>query len=284
MKLLRYGPVGQERPGIVDAQGQIRDVSAHVPDWTGEQLAPEILKRIAALSVESLPIVSGNPRIGPCVGRVGKLICTGLNYADHAAESNMDLPTEPLLFMKATSAICGPNDPIERPIGSTKLDWEVELAIVIGQRAKNVTEADALQHVAGYCVINDITDRSFQLERGGQWMKGKSADSFAPIGPWLVTRDEITDVTQLHMWLDVDDLRRQNGSTQTMVFSVQKIVSYISQFMTLYPGDVIATGTPPGVGMGIKPAPIYLKDGQVIKAGIEHLGEQRQQVLPSPQA
>lgn len=284
MKLLRYGPAGQERPGIIDAQGQIRDVSAHVPDWTGEQLAPEILKRIAALPVESLPIVSGNPRIGPCVGRVGKLICTGLNYADHAAESNMDLPTEPLLFMKATSAICGPNDPIERPIGSTKLDWEVELAIVIGQRAKNVTEADALQHVAGYCVINDVTDRSFQLERGGQWMKGKSADSFAPIGPWLVTRDEITDVTQLHMWLDVDDLRRQNGSTQTMVFSVQKIVSYISQFMTLYPGDVIATGTPPGVGMGIKPAPIYLKDGQVIKAGIEHLGEQRQQVLPAPQA
>lgn len=284
MKLLRYGPAGQERPGMLDAQGQIRDVSAHVPDWTGEQLAPEVLQRIAALTIESLPIVNGTPRIGPCVGHVGKLICTGLNYADHAAESNMDLPTEPLLFMKATSAICGPNDPIQRPIGSTKLDWEVELAIVIGQRAKNVTEADALQHVAGYCVINDVTDRSFQLERGGQWMKGKSADSFAPIGPWLVTPDDIPDVTQLQMWLEVDGLRRQNGSTQTMVFSVQKIVSYISQFMTLYPGDVIATGTPPGVGMGIKPEPIYLKDGQVIKAGIEHLGEQRQRVLPAPTA
>ena len=279
MKLIRYGQKGAERPGVVDAQGNIRDVSAHIADWAGDALSAKTLKEIAALDLGKLPVVEGNPRIGPCVGNVGKLICTGLNYADHAAESNMELPTEPLLFMKATSAICGPYDDLQRPIGSQKLDWEVELAIVIGSQAKNVSADKALDHVAGYCVINDVTDRAFQLERGGQWMKGKSADTFAPLGPWLVTRDEVADVKNLSMWLDVDQTRRQDGNTKTMVFAVETIVSYISQFMTLNPGDVIATGTPPGVGMGIKPQPVYLENGQVIKAGIQGLGEQCQRVV-----
>ena len=279
MKLIRYGQKGAERPGVVDAQGNIRDVSAHIADWAGDALSAKTLKEIAALDLGKLPVVEGNPRIGPCVGNVGKLICTGLNYADHAAESNMELPTEPLLFMKATSAICGPYDDLQRPVGSQKLDWEVELAIVIGSQAKNVSADKALDHVAGYCVINDVTDRAFQLERGGQWMKGKSADTFAPLGPWLVTRDEVADVKNLSMWLDVDQTRRQDGNTKTMVFAVETIVSYISQFMTLNPGDVIATGTPPGVGMGIKPQPVYLENGQVIKAGIQGLGEQRQRVV-----
>lgn len=279
MKLVRYGQKGAERPGIFDANGSIRDVSAHIADWNGDALSSDKLKEMAALDLSELPVVEGNPRIGPCVGNVGKLICTGLNYADHAAESNMDLPTEPLLFMKATSAICGPYDDLQRPVGSQQLDWEVELAIVIGTQAKNVSVDKALEHVAGYCVINDVTDRGFQLERGGQWMKGKSADTFAPLGPWLVTKDEVADVKNLGMWLDVDQTRRQDGSTKTMVFSVETIVSYISQFMTLNPGDVIATGTPPGVGMGIKPQPVYLENGQVIKAGIQGLGEQRQKVV-----
>lgn len=279
MKLVRYGQKGAERPGIFDTNGSIRDVSAHIADWNGDALSSDKLKEMAALDLSELPVVEGNPRIGPCVGNVGKLICTGLNYADHAAESNMDLPTEPLLFMKATSAICGPYDDLQRPVGSQKLDWEVELAIVIGTQAKNVSVDKALEHVAGYCVINDVTDRGFQLERGGQWMKGKSADTFAPLGPWLVTKDEVADVKNLGMWLDVDQTRRQDGSTKTMVFSVETIVSYISQFMTLNPGDVIATGTPPGVGMGIKPQPVYLENGQVIKAGIQGLGEQRQKVV-----
>lgn len=279
MKLVRYGQKGAERPGIFDANGSIRDVSAHIADWNGDALSSDKLKEMAALDLSELPVVEGNPRIGPCVGNVGKLICTGLNYADHAVESNMDLPTEPLLFMKATSAICGPYDDLQRPVGSQKLDWEVELAIVIGTQAKNVSVDKALEHVAGYCVINDVTDRGFQLERGGQWMKGKSADTFAPLGPWLVTKDEVADVKNLGMWLDVDQTRRQDGSTKTMVFSVETIVSYISQFMTLNPGDVIATGTPPGVGMGIKPQPVYLENGQVIKAGIQGLGEQRQKVV-----
>lgn len=279
MKLVRYGQKGAERPGIFDANGSIRDVSAHIADWNGDALSSDKLKEMAALDLSELPVVEGNPRIGPCVGNVGKLICTGLNYADHAAESNMDLPTEPLLFMKATSAICGPYDDLQRPVGSQKLDWEVELAIVIGTQAKNVSVDKALEHVAGYCVINDVTDRGFQLERGGQWMKGKSADTFAPLGPWLVTKDEVADVKNLGLWLDVDQTRRQDGSTKTMVFSVETIVSYISQFMTLNPGDVIATGTPPGVGMGIKPQPVYLENGQVIKAGIQGLGEQRQKVV-----
>lgn len=279
MKLIRYGQKGAERPGVVDAQGNIRDVSAHIADWAGDALSAKTLREIAALDLGKLPVVEGNPRIGPCVGNVGKLICTGLNYADHAAESNMELPTEPLLFMKATSAICGPYDDLQRPVGSQKLDWEVELAIVIGSQAKNVSADKALDHVAGYCVINDVTDRAFQLERGGQWMKGKSADTFAPLGPWLVTRDEVADVKNLSMWLDVDQTRRQDGNTKTMVFAVETIVSYISQFMTLNPGDVIATGTPPGVGMGIKPQPVYLENGQVIKAGIQGLGEQCQRVV-----
>lgn len=279
MKLIRYGQKGAERPGVVDAQGNIRDVSAHIADWAGDALSAKTLKEIAALDLGKLPVVEGNSRIGPCVGNVGKLICTGLNYADHAAESNMELPTEPLLFMKATSAICGPYDDLQRPVGSQKLDWEVELAIVIGSQAKNVSADKALDHVAGYCVINDVTDRAFQLERGGQWMKGKSADTFAPLGPWLVTRDEVADVKNLSMWLDVDQTRRQDGNTKTMVFAVETIVSYISQFMTLNPGDVIATGTPPGVGMGIKPQPVYLENGQVIKAGIQGLGEQCQRVV-----
>ena len=284
MKLLRFGDVGAERPGILDAQGRLRDVSHYVKDWNGAALVASELDKVRALDLETFPLVEGSPRIGPCVGQVGKLICTGLNYADHAAESNMDLPTEPLLFMKATSAICGAYDDIQRPIGSTKLDWEVELAIVIGGEARNVSEEQALDKVAGYCVINDVTDRGFQLERGGQWMKGKSADTFAPLGPWLVTADEVGIPNNLKMWLDVDDVRRQDGSTKTMVFSVAKIVSYISQFMTLQPGDVIATGTPPGVGMGIKPTPIYLEDGQVLRTGIEGLGEQKQRVLPAKTA
>lgn len=279
MKLLRYGEPGLEKPGLLDSQGNIRDLSAHIQDIDSASLIPEVLGRLQGLKVEDLPLVAGQPRLGPCVGNVGKLVCSGLNYADHAAESNMDLPTEPLLFMKATSAICGAFDDIIRPPGAEKLDWEVELAIVIGRQARRVSEADALSCVAGYCVINDVSERSYQLERGGQWMKGKSCDNFAPIGPWLVTADEAGDSNDLDLWLDVDDVRRQSGNTRTMVFKVPTIVSYVSQFMTLEPGDVIATGTPPGVGMGIKPQPVYLQDGQVIRAGIQRLGEQRQRVV-----
>lgn len=281
MKLLRIGPKGQERPALLDGEGRLRDLSAHVADIDGAALAPESLARLRALDPATLPLVDGEPRIGACVGHVGKLVCSGLNYADHAAESNMPLPTEPLLFMKSTSALCGPNDDVIRPPGAEKLDWEVELAIVIGRRAKHVSEAEALDHVAGYCVINDVSERSFQLERGGQWMKGKSYDNFAPIGPWLVTADEITEPGNLDLWLKVDDELRQNGSTRTMVFNVATLVAYISQFLTLEPGDVIATGTPPGVGMGMKPAPVYLRDGQVMRAGIRGLGEQRQRVRPA---
>lgn len=279
MKLLRYGAPGQERPGLLDEQGQLRDLSAHVGDIDGTALAPETLARLRRLPHESLPRVEGSQRLGPCVGRVGKLVCSGLNYADHAAESNMPLPTEPLLFMKATTAICGAFDEVLRPPGACKLDWEVELAIVIGRRACRVSEGQALAHVAGYCVINDVSERSYQLERGGQWMKGKSCDRFAPLGPWLVTADEVGDPGQLDLWLDVDEVRRQSGNTRTMVFPVPVLVSYISQFMTLEPGDVIATGTPPGVGMGIKPEPIFLRDGQTMRAGIRGLGEQRQRIV-----
>lgn len=279
MKLLRYGAPGQERPGLLDEQGQLRDLSAHVGDIDGTALAPETLARLRRLPFESLPRVEGSQRLGPCVGRVGKLVCSGLNYADHAAESNMPLPTEPLLFMKATTAICGAFDEVLRPPGACKLDWEVELAIVIGRRACRVSEGQALAHVAGYCVINDVSERSYQLERGGQWMKGKSCDRFAPLGPWLVTADEVGDPGQLDLWLDVDEVRRQSGNTRTMVFPVPVLVSYISQFMTLEPGDVIATGTPPGVGMGIKPEPIFLRDGQTMRAGIRGLGEQRQRIV-----
>lgn len=279
MKLLRYGAPGSERPGMLDDQGRIRDLSAYLPDIDGSALTPASLARLRDVPVETLPLVEGQPRIGACVGRVGKLVCSGLNYADHAAESNMEVPSEPLLFMKATSALCGAYDDILRPPGAEKLDWEVELAIVIGSRAQRVSQADALSHVAGYCVINDVSERSYQLERGGQWMKGKSSDTFAPLGPWMVTADEVGSPNALDLWLDVDDVRRQTGNTRTMVFPVALLVSYVSHFMTLEPGDVIATGTPPGVGMGFKPDPIYLKDGQCIRAGIRGLGEQRQRVV-----
>lgn len=276
MKLLRYGPVGAEKPGILDSRGHLRDLSAHVDDIAGAVLTPEGLDHLRGLNPDSLPVVTGSPRIGPCVGRIGKFICIGLNYADHAAESGMAVPPEPVLFMKATSAVCGPNDDVIIPKGSLKTDWEVELGIVIGREARYVDEADAMSHVAGYCVINDVSERAFQIERAGQWVKGKSADTFGPTGPWLVTADEVADPQNLQMWLKVDGHMYQNGSTRTMVYGVRHLVSYVSQFMSLQPGDVISTGTPPGVGMGQKPAPVYLRPGQVITLGIEGLGEQRQ--------
>src|SRR6195952_1724367 len=275
MKLLRYGPRGQEKPGLLDAQGGIRDLSAHVADLSGAALLPDALERLAALDPASLPLVEGSPRLGPCVGQVGKFICIGLNYADHAAETGATLPKEPIIFMKATSAITGPNDPVIIPRNSEKTDWEVELGIVIGREALYVSEADAMSHVAGYCLINDVSERAFQTERSGQWTKGKSADSFGPIGPWLVTRDEVADPQNLKMWLSVDGIMRQNGSTRTMIFGVSFLVHYISQFMSLQPGDIISTGTPPGVGLGMKP-PVFLNAGQTIKLGIEGLGEQTQ--------
>jgi 2-keto-4-pentenoate hydratase/2-oxohepta-3-ene-1,7-dioic acid hydratase in catechol pathway len=276
MKLLRYGPVCAEKPGILDARGNLRDLSAHVPDIAGAVLTPEGLDKLRALNPESLPVVTGSPRLGPCVAGTGKFICVGLNYADHAAESNLPVPPEPVLFMKATSAICGPNDDVIIPRGSVKTDWEVELGVVIGKGGVYIDEADALSHVAGYCVINDVSERAFQQERAGQWTKGKSADTFGPTGPWLVTADEVADPQNLKMWLEVDGHRYQNGSTKTMVYGVRHLVHYISQFMSLHPGDIISTGTPPGVGLGIKPSPVYLKPGQVMTLGIEGLGEQRQ--------
>nr|WP_321986211.1 fumarylacetoacetate hydrolase family protein [uncultured Lichenicoccus sp.] len=276
MKLLRFGPRGQEKPGLLDVDGRIRDISAHVHDVAGSVLEPTTLQRIAALDPGSLPLVDGNPRIGPCVGRVGKFICIGLNYADHAAETGAQIPGEPIIFMKATSAITGPNDAVIIPRNSEKTDWEVELGVVIGTEARYVSEDEALSHVAGYCLVNDVSERAFQTERGGQWTKGKSADSFGPIGPWLVTRDEVADPQSLAMWLSVDGVKRQDGSTKTMIFGVRTLVSYLSQFMSLQPGDVISTGTPPGVGMGIKPAAVYLRPGQTIRLGIEGLGEQTQ--------
>jgi 2-keto-4-pentenoate hydratase/2-oxohepta-3-ene-1,7-dioic acid hydratase in catechol pathway len=275
MKLLRYGPKGAERPGILDGKGRIRDLSGIVPD-----LAGEVLTRLDSLKVdpESLPLVDGSPRIGPCVAGTGKFICIGLNYADHAAESGMQVPSEPVIFMKATSAICGPNDPILIPRGSVKTDWEVELGVVIGKPAKYVTEAQALDHVAGFCVINDVSERAFQMERQGQWTKGKSCDNFGQTGPWLVTKDEVPDPQNLGMWLKVGDQTVQDGSTRTMVYGVAHLVSYLSQFFTLHPGDIISTGTPPGVGHGMKP-PRYLKAGEVVTLGIEGLGQQRQEVM-----
>ncbi len=278
MKLLRYGPAGAEKPALVHSDGSIRDLSSVIYDVTGETIGDDALERLRAIDPTSLPVVEVE-RLGACVGKTGKFICVGLNYADHAKETGKAPPEEPILFMKATSAIVGPNDDVEIPQGSEKTDWEVELGIVIGKRAKYVSEANALQHVAGYCVINDVSERAFQSERGGQWTKGKSHDTFGPTGPWLVTRDEIQDVQNLALWLDVDDIRRQTGSTATMIFGVAHLVSYISQFMTLEPGDIIATGTPPGVGMGIKPEPVFLRTGQTITLGIEGLGEQRQQTI-----
>jgi len=278
MKLLRYGAAGEERPGILDSEGQLRDLSGVVQDITGNTLLPAALERIRAIDPAQLPLVAGAPRLGPCVGAVGKIVCVGLNYSDHAAESGLAVPSEPVLFMKATSAIVGPNDDVEIPRGSEKTDWEVELGIVIGKTAKYVSEADAMDHVAGYCVINDVSERAYQIERGGQWDKGKCCDTFAPIGPWMVTRDEIADPQDLHMWLDVDGRRFQDGSTKTMIFGVAHLVHYISQFMSLQPGDIISTGTPPGVGLGQKP-PLYLKPGQVMRLGIAGLGEQSQRTV-----
>lgn len=275
MKLVRHGAAGQERPGLIDAEGRLRDLTGIVPDIAGAALLPDSLDRLKAIDPATLPLVEGNPRLGACVGSVGKLVCVGLNYSDHAAESGLPVPSEPVLFMKATSSIVGPNDDVEIPRGSRKTDWEVELGIVIGKPAKYVSEADALSHVAGYCVINDVSEREFQIERGGQWDKGKGCDTFGPMGPWLVTADEVADPQDLHMWLEVDGKRFQDGSTRTMIFDVAHLVSYISQFMSLLPGDVISTGTPPGVGLGQKP-PLYLTPGQTMRLGIQGLGEQRQ--------
>jgi 2-keto-4-pentenoate hydratase/2-oxohepta-3-ene-1,7-dioic acid hydratase in catechol pathway len=278
MKLLRFGPPGNERPGVLHADGTIRALSSIVPDIGGETLLPASLERLKAIDPGTLPTVNGSPRIGPCVARIGKFICIGLNYSDHAAESNMAVPKEPIVFMKATSAVCGPNDDVEIPRGSAKSDWEVELGVVIGKPAKYVSEADAMSHVAGYCVVNDLSERAFQLEGTGQWVKGKSADTFGPIGPWLVTPDEVPDCQNLDLWLEVDGRRVQNGSTKTMVFGVQFLVSYLSRFMSLQPGDIISTGTPPGVGHGMKP-PVYLRAGNEMRLGVERLGEQRQRVV-----
>ncbi|CAG9246682.1 ureidoglycolate lyase [Paraburkholderia unamae] len=276
MKLLRYGPKGHEKPGLLDAEGHIRALSGNVADIAGDVLSDAGLAQLRTIDPETLPLVEGNPRIGPCVGHIGKMVCIGLNYADHAAESGMPVPSEPVVFNKWTSAIVGPNDDIDIPRGSKKTDWEVELGVVIGKHAKNVSEADALNYVAGYCVINDVSEREWQIERGGQWDKGKGFDTFGPTGPWLVTRDEVADPQNLSMWLEVDGHRYQNGSTRTMIFSVAKLVSYLSQCMSLQPGDVISTGTPPGVGMGVKPNPVFLKPGQTVRLGIEGLGEQQQ--------
>lgn len=273
MKFLRYGPRGAEKPAVLDSNNNIRDLSGLVGDLAGETLTD--LGRFSNLDIDSLPLVEGNPRIGSCVGGTGKFMCIGLNYADHAAESGMDVPSEPVLFMKATSAICGPNDPIIIPRGSEKTDWEVELGVVIGKAAKYVEEADALEHVAGYCVINDVSERAYQTEREGQWTKGKSCDNFGQTGPWLVTPDEVADPQNLSMWLEVNGERVQNGSTKTMVYGVAHLVAYLSNFMTLEPGDIISTGTPPGVGLGFKP-PRYLKSGDKVELGIEGLGQQKQ--------
>lgn len=274
MKLMRVGEAGAERPAILDGHGKIRDLSGHIADIGGRHLSPEGLAEIAALDLESLPVIDG-ARIGPCVAGTGKFICIGLNYSDHAAESGMAVPPEPVIFMKATSAICGPHDTVLIPRGSEKTDWEVELGVVIGKTAKYVSEADALDHVAGYCVSHDVSERAFQTERAGQWTKGKSCDTFGPIGPWLVTKDEVPDPQARSMWLTVNGEKMQDGSSQTMVYNVAFLVSYLSRFMSLHPGDVISTGTPPGVGMGMKP-PRYLKPGDVVELGIEGLGTQRQ--------
>lgn len=279
MKLIRHGSPGEERPGLIDAAGRMRDLSEIIPDIAGEVLDPDYLEKLAVLDAEALPLVPAGTRIGACVGRVGKFICVGLNYADHAAESGMEVPSEPVLFFKATSAICGPNDDVIIPRGSAKTDWEVELGVVIGREARYVKQDRALDHVAGYCVINDLSERAFQMERGGQWVKGKSADTFGPIGPWLVTRDEVPNPQALDIWLEVDGIRHQNGNTRTMIFGIAEIVSYISQFMSLQPGDVISTGTPPGVGLGMKPEPVYLRPGQVMHLGIQGLGEQKQRTV-----
>lgn len=278
MKLLRYGSPGQEKPGLLDSTGAIRDLSGVIPDIAGDALLPASVARLSSLDPASLPRVNGTPRIGPCVGRVGKFIAIGLNYSDHAAESGMAVPKEPIVFMKATSCIVGPNDNIELPRGSQKTDWEVELGVVIGKPGKYIDERDALSHVAGYCVVHDVSERAYQLEGTGQWVKGKSADTFGPIGPWLVTADEVPDAGNLNLWLEVDGQRHQDGSTKTLIFGVTYLVSYLSKFMSLQAGDIISTGTPPGVGHGKKP-PVYLQPGNVVRLGVEGLGEQRQTVV-----
>jgi ureidoglycolate lyase len=281
MRLVRYGDAGKEKPGILDAQGAIRDLSGAVGDIDGAALSPEGLGKLRALNVDSLPKISGTPRLGAPIAGVGKLVAIGLNYSDHAKEANQPIPNEPIIFMKATTSICGPNDNVVLPRDSKKSDWEVELAFVMGRTAKYVSEADALDYVAGYLICNDVSERHWQLERGPTWDKGKGFDTFAPLGPWVVTADEIRDPQNLAMWLDVNGKRMQTGNTKTMIFSVAKLVSYISQCMTLKPGDVVTTGTPPGVGLGIKPNPVFLKAGDVMRVGIDGLGEQRQQVTAS---
>ncbi len=278
MKLLRYGTVGQEKPGLVDRKGKIRDLSGKIDDLAGAALRPDSLEKLKALDPENLPAVEGAPRLGPCVGATGKFIAIGLNYADHAKESGVEVPKEPVIFMKATSSICGPNDNVVMPRGSKKCDWEVELACVIGKPGKYIAEAEARDHIAGFCIVNDVSERSFQLEGTGQWVKGKSADTFGPVGPWLVTTDEVPDSQNLHIWLEVNGHRYQDGNTKTMVFTVPFLVSYVSRFMSLQSGDIITTGTPPGVGLGLKP-PTYLKPGDTMTLGIEGLGEQRQHVV-----
>lgn len=278
MKLLRYGPKGKEKPGIIDATGKIRDLSAHVGDITGETISPKMLAKIKKIKLETLPLVKGKPRIGSCVANPQKFIAIGLNYADHAAESGMQVPSEPVVFTKQVSCLSGPNDDVTIPAKSKKSDWEVELGVVIGTRAKNIAKKDALKYVAGYCTINDLSEREWQIERVGQWTKGKSYDTFGPIGPWLVTTDEIKDPQNLNLWLELNGKRVQNGSTKTMVYGVAHIVAYLSEFFTLMPGDIITTGTPPGVGMGMKP-PKYLKPGDKMKICVEGLGEQNQVVV-----
>ncbi|WP_026432039.1 fumarylacetoacetate hydrolase family protein [Paracidovorax oryzae] len=275
MKLVRYGQPGQEKPGLIDARGQLRDLSAQVADIDGAALSPASLQKLAAIDAASLPAVGGQVRYGPPVARVGKIICVGLNYADHAAETGAPIPAEPILFLKPSSSIIGPDDTVVIPRGSVKTDWEVELGVVIGRKASYVTEAEALDYVAGYTIVNDVSEREYQLERGGQWDKGKGCDTFSPIGPWMVTRDEVADPQVLALWLEVNGRRFQDGSTRTMIFGVAKLVSYISEFMSLLPGDIISTGTPPGVGLGQKP-PVYLKAGDTMRVGIQGLGEQQQ--------
>ena len=284
MKLVRYGAEGAEKPGMLDATGHVRDLSGLIDDVAGNALLPDSIARLAGIDPASLPLVTGTPqenlRLGACVGGIGKFICIGLNYADHAAEAGMDIPAEPIIFNKWTSAVCGPNDPIQVPRGSTKTDWEVELGVVIGQGGSYIDEANAMDHVAGFCVINDVSERDFQLNRSGTWDKGKGCDTFGPTGPWLVTADEISNVNDLSMWLDVDGVRMQSGSTSTLIFKVPHLISYCSQFMSLQPGDVISTGTPPGVGMGQNP-PRFLHGGETVSLGIEGLGQQTNVVLPS---
>ena len=278
MKLLRYGEIGKEKPGILDQDGKIRDLSNHITDINGDNISEEGLNKISMIDVSSLPIIPENTRLGACVGNIGKFLCIGLNYSDHAAETGMPVPSEPILFSKATSAVVGPNDNVEIPRNSNETDWEVELGIIIGKKAKYINEEDAEEYIAGYCVVNDVSEREFQLKKEGQWTKGKSCDTFGPTGPYLVTKDEVSDVQNLKMYLDVNGKRMQDGSTSTMVYGVNFLISYLSQFMSLQPGDIISTGTPPGVGMGMKPQ-VFLKAGDVMKLGIEGLGEQTQKTI-----